>query len=130
MLTAFSNRLESILPDAVAFLFFALEIIISLAVITVLFALMFRFLPHVKIPWKVIWPGAILTSFLFTLGKYALSIYFGKAEPGSVYGAAGTIILILLWVSYSSMIVFFGAEFIKQYALYKNVHIGNPGKVQ
>lgn len=116
-LAAASNWLEGIFPDVIAYLFYALEFVVSLSVISVLFALMFKYLPDVKIPWKNVWIGAFLTGFLFILGKYGLSFYFGKSEPASVYGAAGSIILMLLWVSYSSMIVFFGAEFTKQYAL-------------
>jgi membrane protein len=117
LLAAFSHWLEGIFPEGIAYLFYALEFIISLGVITVLFALMFKFLPDVRSSWSCIWVGAGLTGLLFVLGKYGLSFYFGKAEPGSVYGVAGSVILILLWVSYSSMILFFGAEFTKQYAV-------------
>ncbi len=84
---------------------------ISLAVISFLFTLIFKILPDAKIKWRHVWLGAVLTGLLFTIGKTALAIYFEKADPGSAYGAAGSVILILLWVSYSSMIVFFGAEF-------------------
>jgi membrane protein len=122
-LAAFSNWIEGVFPDAVAYLFYALEVVVSLGVITVLFALMFKFLPDIKIKFRSVWPGAILTAFLFMVGKYALSIYFGKAEPGSVYGAAGSIILVLLWVSYSSMIVFFGAEFTHQFVMYHQIRV-------
>jgi membrane protein len=87
-------------------------------VITVLFTLMFKILPDVKIKWKNVWIGAMITSLLFIAGKFALGLYFGKANPGSTYGAAGSIILIMLWVNYSSMIVFFGAEYTKQFSLH------------
>ncbi|MES2567463.1 MAG: YihY/virulence factor BrkB family protein [Bacteroidota bacterium] len=107
------NKSESLL-----ILFKILNFIISLAIITVLFALMFKILPDVKNKWQCIWIGAFLTALLFVVGKSALGLYFGKAEPGSGYGAAGSIILILLWASYSSMIVFFGAEFTKVYSDY------------
>ncbi|MCW3075928.1 MAG: ribonuclease [Bacteroidetes bacterium] len=123
VLAAASNWLEAIFPEEIAYLFYALEFIVSLSVISVLFALMFKYLPDVKMRWKNVWIGAILTGFLFILGKYGLSFYFGKAQPASVYGAAGSIVLMLLWVSYSSMIVFFGAEFTKQYALFHNIKI-------
>jgi membrane protein len=93
-----------------------LNFIVSLGVISVLFALMFKYLPDAQITWKHVFIGAFLTSILFTIGKTALAIYFGKADPGSGYGAAGSIILILLWVSYSSMILFLGAEFTHTYA--------------
>lgn len=122
-LAAASHWLEARFPDVIAYLFYALEFVVSLGVISVLFALIFKILPDVKIQWRSVWIGAVLTALLFTIGKYAISFYFGKAQPASVYGAAGSVILILLWVSYSSMIVFFGAEFTKQYALFHGITI-------
>src|SRR5665648_708864 len=96
------------------------NIVLSFIILTVLFALMFKFLPDAKIKWKNVWIGSIVTAFLFDIGKFGLGLYFGKADPGSGYGAAGSIILIMLWVSYSSMIVFFGAEFTRAYAKIKD----------
>lgn len=98
--------------------FKVLNVILSFTVITLLFALMFKYLPDAKIKWHSVWIGAILTSILFAFGETALGLYFGKADPASGYGAAGSIVLILLWTSYSSMIVFFGAEFTKVYSDY------------
>lgn len=117
LLSVLSNWIQSILPDFVMYLFFVLNFLVSLATITVLFALMFKILPDAKIRWRSVWVGAIVTAVLFVIGKFLLGIYFGKSDPGSAYGAAGSIILLLLWVSYSCMIVFFGAEFTKQFAL-------------
>ena len=77
---------------------------------------MFKILPDAKIKWRLVWIGAFVTSVLFVIGKSALGLYFGKANPTSGYGAAGSVVLILLWVSYSSIIVFFGAEFTKTYS--------------
>ncbi len=128
MLAAFSNYLENIFPEAIAYLFYVIEFAFSLAIISTLFLLMFRYLPDVRMKWNNLMVGAVLTGLLFMLGKYGLSFYFGKADPASAYGAAGSIILILLWVSYSSMIVFFGAEFTKQYAVYHGAHI-EPTKI-
>jgi membrane protein len=102
--------------ESLVILFKILNFIFSLAIITVLFALMFKILPDAKIKLSRVWLGAFLTALLFVIGKSALGLYFGKADPGSGYGAAGSIVLILLWVSYSSMIVFFGAEFTKAYS--------------
>jgi len=90
--------------------------IFSLAVISILFALMFKILPDAKIKWKHVWLGSIVTGILFTIGQTILAYYFSTANPASVYGVAGSVILILLWVSYSSMILFFGAEFTASYA--------------
>jgi len=117
-LAAFSEWIKVYLPDYILFVFHIVNFIFSLAVVSVLFALMFRILPDAKVRWRDVWVGAIVTALLFTLGKYALGIYFGKAEPASTYGAAGSIVLIMLWVSYSCMLVFFGAEFTKQHAIY------------
>lgn len=111
-----SGYIESILPEAMVYLAFAVNMVLSLGIITVLFALIYRYLPDAKISWKTVWIGALITALLFTLGKFLLGIYFSKASPGSTYGAAGSVILILLWVSYSCLTLFFGAEFTYVYA--------------
>jgi membrane protein len=90
--------------------------ILSLAVITLLFATIFKFMPDAKIAWRDVWIGAFITAALFTVGKLLLGLYLGKSGVGSSYGAAGSLILLLLWVYYSSQIVFFGAEFTRAYA--------------
>ncbi|WP_217636966.1 YihY/virulence factor BrkB family protein [Flavobacterium degerlachei] len=90
--------------------------VFSLAIISILFALMFKILPDAKIKWKHVWLGSVVTGILFTIGQTILAFYFSTANPASVYGVAGSVILILLWVSYSSMILFFGAEFTASYA--------------
>lgn len=118
-LSALGGYIQSRLPDYMMFLFQAINFIFSLAIITLLFAMMFKFMPDAKIRWNTVWIGSMLTALMFVLGKSALGIYFGQANPGSGYGAAGYIILILLWTSYSSMIVFFGAEFTKAYSDFK-----------
>jgi membrane protein len=87
---------------------------LSFTLVAVLFAMMFKILPDAKVGWKYVRSGALLTAVLFIIGKYALGLYFGKFQPASTYGAAGSIVLILLWVSYSCMILFFGAEYTKQ----------------
>ena len=90
--------------------------ILSLAVIALLFAMLFKFLPDAKIAWRDVWIGALITAALFTVGKEVLGLYLGKSGVGSSYGAAGSLIVLLLWVYYSAQIVFFGAEFTKVYA--------------
>ncbi len=115
-LAAMSNWIKADTTEAGLVFFNILHFIFSLAVISTLFALMFKILPDAKIKWKHVWLGSIITGLLFTMGKTAMAFYFGKAEPTSVYGTAGSIVLILLWVSYSSMILFFGAEFTAAYA--------------
>jgi membrane protein len=117
MLTIFSDLIKEYVPEVFLLVFHLLNIIISLGIIATLFAMMFKILPDAIIRWKSVWVGAFLTAILFEIGKYGISIYFGEADPASMYGAAGSIILILLWVSYVCMILFFGAEFTKQYAI-------------
>jgi len=115
-LSAMSNWIKADASEFTALLFNILNVVLSLGIISILFALMFKYLPDAKIKWKDVWLGALIAGVLFTIGKTALAIYFGKTNPGSVYGAAGSVVLILLWVSYSSMIMFFGAEFTAAYA--------------
>ncbi len=116
LLSALSEWVIQHWSESLLIIFQVLNVVFSLAIVSILFALMFKFLPDAKIRWRTVWIGAFVTSLLFTLGKTALGLYFGKADPASGYGAAGSIILILLWTSYSSMIVFFGAEFTKAYS--------------
>jgi membrane protein len=89
---------------------------LSFAVITGLFALIFKILPDAKVAWRDVWVGALLTAALFTTGKYALGLYLGKTNVASAYGAAGSLVLILLWVYYSAQILLYGAEFTQVYA--------------
>ncbi len=115
-LAAMSDLIKIDTSTFMAVIFIVLNFIISLIIISILFALMFKILPDAKIKWKHVWLGSLVTGLLFTIGKTALAFYFGKANPASGYGAAGSIVLLLLWVSYSSMIMFFGAEFTAAYA--------------
>lgn len=94
----------------------ALELVISLAVITGLFAMMFKVLPDAQVAWSDVWIGAALTALLFTIGKFAIGLYLGKSDVGSAYGAAGSLVIILVWVYYSAQILLFGAEFTQVYA--------------
>jgi len=116
ILAAMSKWVEAHWPGYIMFLVHTANFMISVSIISVLFAMMFKILPDAKIRWWYVWVGAFLTGLLFEIGKFGLGLYFGKAQPGSGYGAAGSVILILLWVSYSSMIVFYGAEFTKVFA--------------
>ena len=104
-----------------------IDIAASFVIVTVAFAAIFKWLPDVKIAWRDVWAGAAVTAILFALGKYALGIYLGYTSTASVYGAAGSLILVLLWVYYSALIFLFGAEFTQVYARRwgKDIH---PGK--
>jgi membrane protein len=93
-----------------------LNFLISFLVITLLFAMMFKFLPEIKIAWKDVWLGAAVTSALFTLGKFLIGLYLGRSEVGNTFGAAGSLAILLIWIYYSAQILFFGAEFTQVYA--------------
>jgi len=131
-ITTLSNFISSHLPDVLIYLAYTIDFIVSIGIISLLFALMFRYLPDAIIRWKTVWIGAFITAFLFVLGKLLLSLYFTQMEPGSTYGAAGTVVLILLWVSYSCLILFFGAAFTKVYAdrYGKGIRPSNVGIVE
>lgn len=116
VLSMISNWVAAYFSDSLNIVFRLLDLSISLGVITLLFAAIYKFLPDVEIEWRDVWIGALVTSLLFVLAKFALGFYFAYSDPGSTYGAAGSIILIMLWVSYAGMILFFGAEFTRVYA--------------
>jgi membrane protein len=92
------------------------EIVVSLLVLTLVFALFFTYVPDAEIRWRDVWLGGIMTAVLFTIGKTAIGYYLGYASVGSAYGAAGSMVVLLVWVYYSALIVFFGAEFTHAWA--------------
>jgi len=110
-------------PNIVLYLVKIINFVVSTGITTVLFAMIFKILPDVKLRWKYVWLGAFVTTLLFAIGKAGLSIYFGETNPASAFGAAGSVILLLLWVSYSCLILFFGAAFTHQYAKINKVNI-------
>jgi membrane protein len=115
VLRGLSNYLQNLLPGGhiwALILFFILD----LAVVIVLFAMIFRFLPDIKIGWRDVWIGASLTGGLFVAGKFILGLYLGSGAAGSAYGAASSLITLLLWIYYSAQILLFGAEFTQVYA--------------
>lgn len=116
LLTTFANRISHLFSSGIVDFAYIIDIVLSMVFIYFLFAAMFKYLPSTPVKWKAVKIGAALTAFLFILGKYILAFYFGKAEPGSTYGAAGSIIIVMLWTSYTSLILFFGAQFTKIYA--------------
>jgi membrane protein len=92
------------------------DFLVSILVITLMFAMMYKILPDVKIAWSDVWVGAIATAFLFTVGKLLIGLYLGHASVGSAYGAAGSLVVFVVWVYYSGQVLFLGAEFTKAYA--------------
>lgn len=117
LLSTFAENLKNIISSDLVNSIFTLDIFISLASIYFVFAAMFKILPNANVPWRAVRIGALLTSILFVVGKYLLAIYFSELEPGSTYGAAGSIILVMLWVSYTSLILFYGAHFTRTYSI-------------
>ncbi len=115
VLTTLGDFVGGLVSEAAALLWI-LNFIISFGVFTLLFALIFRSIPDVKLSWRDALIGGVLTALLFKIGEYALAFYFEKSDPTSAFGAAGSIILLLLWVYYSAQIIFFGAEFTEVYA--------------
>ncbi len=117
VISAAATWLSGLLGGGIpGWVFAALNFVADLAVLTLLFALMFKLLPDTDVAWKDVWIGAALTTLLFIAGKYAIAFYLGQQGLESTFGAASSIVLILVWIYYSSQIVFFGAEFTQVYA--------------
>jgi membrane protein len=116
VLAIVNSRLEIYFHESTIYLFNVLNSLIVLSIITVLFAIIFRTLPDGIIKWRDACFGASCTAILFMIGKFAIGYYLGNSKIASVYGAAGSVIIILIWVYYSSIILYFGAEFTKVYA--------------
>ena len=107
-------------------LLITMDLIASTLVITVMFALMFKFLPDVEIAWRDVWFGALVTAALFVGGKFGIGLYLSMSDVGSVYGAAGSLIIILVWIYYSALILFFGAEMTQAWATQRGRHEPEP----
>jgi len=122
-LMALNEILRSYFPDLTIILINIANIVISFAVITVLFGVIFKVLPDAKIAWKDVRAGAFFTALLFMLGRYLIGIYIETTAAGSPYGAAGSIIVILLWIYYTAAILYFGAEYTREYACFKGARI-------
>jgi membrane protein len=116
VLVVFQNSLTKVLAGWALYLVTALNIVVSLGLITVIFAILFKVLPDAKIKWKDVWVGAIVTTVFFALGKYLIGFYLGNSSVNSAYGAAGSLVIILIWVYYSTVIFLFGAELTSVYA--------------
>ncbi len=110
------DKIDEILPGAEVVLINLTNIVLTVAILTLIFALIFRFLPDAIVKWKVTWIGAFVTALLFEGGRALIGLFLGNTNIGLMYGAAGSLVIILLWVFYSSLIFFFGAEITQQYA--------------
>jgi membrane protein len=115
LLKGFSHYVQSMLPGGIV-VAVSVYLIFDFAVVVLLFAMIFKFLPDVRIQWRDVWIGAVMTAILFLIGKWLLGLYLGSGAAGSAYGAASSLITLLLWIYYSSQILLFGAEFTQVYA--------------
>ena len=122
-LLAFSEWLKGYFPDVTVIVFQIANIVVSFVVIMTLFGVIFKFLPDAKIAWKDVKSGAFFTACLFMLGRFLIGLYINYTSAGSAYGAAGSLIVILVWVYYTAAILYFGAEFTRVYAEYTGARI-------
>jgi membrane protein len=104
------NELFASLPPASIYLYHVINLLLSFGLITLVFAILFRYLPDIDIEWRDVWVGAAATTILFLIGTYLISFYLGRAGPGSVFGAAGSLVMLLLWIYYLAQIFFFGSQ--------------------
>ncbi len=109
LLDAFGNRLRVYVPEATIIFFHIINTLITLLVVTLIFAVIFRFLPDTLTKWRDIWGGAIITGLFFLLGKFGISYYLSQANVGATFGTAGAVVVLLVWVYYSSLILYLGA---------------------
>jgi membrane protein len=116
VVSAVSNFLGPNLPGESVYLWRAIQLTVTVGLLTLLFAMIYKVLPDVDLGWKDVWVGALITALLFTLGTYLIGLYLGWTSMASAYGAAGSPLVILLWVYYSSQVLLFGAEFTQVYA--------------
>lgn len=121
-LTALNGWLKTLITPNTSFLLEGGNLLTGLGLTTFLFAITFKLLPDVKIAWRVVWVGALVTSILFNIGAFLLGLYFGYGGGRSALGAAGSLVVIMVWISYSAQIIFFGAKF----ALVYGAAIGKP----
>jgi membrane protein len=117
VIDALSKRLQLQFPDTAVIIFYIVNQLVTLIVVGLIFAVVFKILPDAKIRWKDVFAGALVTALLFMIGKFVISFYISKASIGSTYGAAGSLVVLLVWTYYSSLILYFGAEFTKAYAI-------------
>jgi membrane protein len=117
VLDGFSKQLEARFSDVSVIVFYIINQVVTLLVISLIFGVIFKVLPDALIKWRDIILGSVVTAILFMIGKFGISIYIGQSDVGSTYGAAGSLVILLLWTYYSSIILYLGAEFTKAYAI-------------
>ncbi len=111
------TRLQARFPDVAVTVFYIVNLLLTLGISTLIFSVIFKVLPDAKIKWRDVFIGALVTAILFMIGKFGISLYISQTKVGSTYGAAGSLVVLIVWIYYSSMILYIGAEFTKAYAL-------------
>lgn len=117
LIEGFSSRLQARYPDVTVVVFYVINWVLTLGFSIIIFGVIFKVLPDARIRWKDVLAGAIVTTLLFLLGKFGISLYISKTNVGSTYGAAGSLVVLIVWIYYSSIILYLGAEFTKWYAV-------------
>jgi len=117
IIEALSQRLQAKFPDVTVIVFYVINLLLTIGISMLIFAVIFKVLPDAKIKWKDVIAGAFVTALLFMLGKFGISFYVSQTKVGSTYGAAGSLVILLVWIYYSSLILYLGAEFTKAYAV-------------
>lgn len=117
IIEALMQSFQARYPDVAVVFVYIINLLLTLSITTLIFGVIFKVLPDADIKWRDILSGAITTALLFMIGKFGISFYISKANVGSTFGAAGSIVVLLLWVYYSAIILYFGAEFTKAYAI-------------
>lgn len=123
LVASFSTELESAIPGVAIEITYILNLVVSFFIITLFFLIVFKMLPDACIRWKDVLSGAIATALLFMIGKFGITFYLSKSSLGTTYGAAGSLVILLLWVYYASVILYFGAEFTKAWAIERGAPI-------
>jgi membrane protein len=126
LIALFGKRLTDLFPqitEVSVIIIYIINLAFTFVIITLLFAIIFKVLPDARVQWKHVMVGAVTTAVLFMVGKFAIGFYLGASKVSSTYGAAGSIVIILLWVYYSAIILYFGAEFTQVYAEYHGARI-------
>ena len=117
ILEGLMNKLQSMFPDMAVFAVYGINLLLTISITGFLFAIIFKVLPDAQIKWRDVAVGAFFTTVLFLIGKFGITIYIGTSDVGSTYGAAGSLVVLVLWVYFTAMILYFGAEFTKAYAM-------------
>ncbi len=129
MITILNDFITAQFSPAFSSVILVFNVVTSMSIVVLLFTLIYKILPDARIEWRCAFVGGVVATIFFKIGEYAMNTYFELAEPGSSFGAAGSLVLLMLWVSYSCMILFLGAEFSREYGRQKYGHDSEPSEI-